>query len=61
MKATNPQQCLLYKLKGTARNIIGNEATIAEIVSKLNSTVKGESVEVLSAKIMNIRKTSRKV
>ncbi|KAI8123988.1 hypothetical protein CVS40_5815 [Lucilia cuprina] len=47
------------KLKGTARNLIDNEATITEIIGKLNSTVKGESVEVLSSKIMKIRQNNK--
>lgn len=47
------------KLKGNARNLINNEATIIEIINKLKATVKGESVEVISAKIMNIRQNSK--
>lgn len=47
------------KLKGTARNLIENEGTILEIISKLRATVKGESVEVLTAKIMNTRQNNK--
>lgn len=47
------------KLKGTARNLINSETTLAEIVSKLKGSVKGESVSVLSAKLMNIRQSGK--
>lgn len=47
------------KLKGNARNLIENESTIQEVVGKLSRSVKGESVEVLSAKIMNIKQNSK--
>lgn len=40
-------------LKGTGRKLTTNESTLAEISTKLKSTVKGESVEVLTAKILN--------
>ena len=43
------------KLRGNARNLISDESTISQIISKLETHVKGESVEVLSAKIMNVR------
>jgi len=42
------------KLKGVARNLIGNETTITKDISRLKSNVKGETVEVLSAKLMNL-------
>lgn len=47
------------KLKGNARNLINNESTISEIISKLNCSVKGESVEVLTAKIMNTKQNNK--
>lgn len=47
------------KLKGTARNLINNETTISDIINKLNNTVKGESVEVLTAKIMNTKQNNK--
>lgn len=47
------------KLKGTARNLINNESTISEIIDKLKISVKGESVEVLTAKIMNIKQNNK--
>ncbi|XP_017474117.1 PREDICTED: LOW QUALITY PROTEIN: uncharacterized protein LOC108364783 [Rhagoletis zephyria] len=47
------------KLKGNARNLIENEATIQDVIRKLTSSVKGESVEVLSAKILNIRQNNK--
>ncbi|XP_041448638.1 uncharacterized protein LOC121404090 [Drosophila obscura] len=47
------------KLKGTARNFVGNETTLQQIISKLKTTVKGESVEVLSAKLMNLKQKSK--
>lgn len=47
------------KLKGNARNLIDTETTISEIITKLNRSVKGESVEVLAAKIMSIRQNNK--
>lgn len=47
------------KLRGTARNIIGNEATLEQVINKLKTSVKGESVEVLTAKIMNIQQSNK--
>ena len=47
------------KLKGTGRDLIENESTISEIISKLRATVKGESVEVLTDKIMNTRQNNK--
>lgn len=62
LKGTHEQvavSIIKTKLKGTARNLIDNESSIAEIVNKLKNSVKGESVEVLSAKIMNIRQNNK--
>ncbi|XP_036321604.1 uncharacterized protein LOC118735764 [Rhagoletis pomonella] len=47
------------KLKGTARNFISNETTIQEIKRKLKNAIKGESVEVLTAKLLNIQQRSK--
>jgi len=47
------------KLKGTARNLITNETTLQQIISKLKASVKGESVEVLTAKILNIKQQGK--
>ena len=47
------------KLKGITRKLLGNETTIAEIINKLNAIVESESVEVLSAKIMNIKSSGK--
>jgi len=47
------------KLKGTARNLITNETTLAAVRLKLKSAVKGESVEVLTAKILNTKQNGK--
>jgi len=47
------------KLKGVARNLVGNETTITEVISRLRSNVKGETVEVLSAKLMNLQQRNK--
>ncbi|XP_037930617.1 uncharacterized protein LOC119665468 [Teleopsis dalmanni] len=47
------------KLKGTARNLITNELTVEAIIQKLQSSVKGESTEVINAKMMNVRQNSK--
>jgi len=47
------------RLKGVARNLVGNEKTIPEVISRLKSHVKGETVEVLSAKLMNLQQRSK--
>jgi len=47
------------KLKGVARNLIGNETTITEVISRLRGNVKGETVEVLSAKLMNLQQRNK--
>lgn len=47
------------KLKGNARNLLENESTIQEVIGKLSGSVKGESVEVLSAKILNIKQNNK--
>jgi len=43
------------KLKGASRNLITNETTLQQIIARLKASVKGESVEVLTAKILNIK------
>lgn len=47
------------KLKSNARNLINSEKNISEIIATLTRTVKGESVEVIAAKIMNVRQNSK--
>lgn len=44
------------KLKGAARNLItGNETTLSEMSAQLKLAVKGESVDVVSAKIQHLK------
>jgi len=43
------------KLKDHARNLIDNENLISEIIEKLKNKVKGESVDVISAKLLNFQ------
>lgn len=43
------------KLKGSIRNLIVDETSIQQIIQKLKTSIKTESVEVLTAKIMNIK------
>jgi len=47
------------KLKGHVRNLISNEQTIAAIITQLSSAVKGESVEVISAKLLNLQQRNK--
>lgn len=47
------------KLKGKARNLVTNESTLSSIIEKLKSTVKGESTELIAAKIMNIKQYNK--
>lgn len=47
------------KLNGTARNLLSSETTIAAIMAKLKASIKGESVEVVSAKLFNVRQGSK--
>lgn len=47
------------KLKGSARNLISNESSLAQIINTLKNSVKGESVEVLIAKLMNLRQKNK--
>lgn len=47
------------KLKGTARNLISSEGTIKDIIITLRKSVKGESTEVITAKILNIRQGNK--
>lgn len=47
------------KLKGCARNLISNEATITAIIDTLTTKIKGESVDVISAKIMNLQQKNK--
>lgn len=47
------------KLKGNARNLINSESTLIEIVAKLKTSVKGDSVKVLTAKLMNVKQSGK--
>jgi len=47
------------KLKGHARNLIDNENSISEIIEKLKNKVKGESVDVISAKLLNLQQRQK--
>lgn len=47
------------KLRGHARNLINKETTIAQIIGKLKNSVKGESVDVISAKIQNLKQHNK--
>lgn len=47
------------KLTGSARNLVSNETTINEVARKLKGSVKGESTEVLTAKLMNVKQNNR--
>jgi len=47
------------KLKGHARNLIDNENSISEIIEKLKNKVKGESVDAISAKILNLQQRQK--
>lgn len=47
------------RIKGHTRYLITNESTIAEIMDKLKKSIKGESVELLTAKIRNIQKKNK--
>jgi len=49
------------KLKGHARNLIDNENSTSEIIEKLKNKVKGESVDVISAKLLNIQQRQKTV
>lgn len=47
------------KLKGNARNLIDGETTITDIMNTLKRRIKGESVEVISAKMLNIKQNNK--
>lgn len=47
------------KVKGRARNLISNEQRISAIVTHLSKAVEGESVEVISAKLLNLQQKSK--
>ena len=62
LKGTHEQTAISLiktKLKGNARNFISNEQTIAAIITTLSSVVKGESVEVISAKLLNLQQKNK--
>lgn len=47
------------KLKGLARNLISNEDSLRRIIDTLKNSVKGESVEVITAKLMNLKQRNK--
>lgn len=47
------------KLKGTSRNLITNETSLDQIITTLRSKVKGESAEVVTAKLMNLKQKTK--
>lgn len=47
------------KLKGSARILISDENTIQSIIAKLKTTVRGETVDVVNAKLMNVRQQGK--
>ncbi|XP_037952485.1 homeobox protein 4-like [Teleopsis dalmanni] len=47
------------KLKGTARQIITTENSILAIINALKTNIKGESVAVLTAKLMNLQQKNK--
>jgi len=47
------------KLKDHARNLIDNENSISEIVNKLKNKDKGESVDVISVKLLNLQQRQK--
>lgn len=47
------------KLKGAARNLISNETTLLTVITKLKSSIKGETVDVVTAKLMNVRQQNK--
>lgn len=47
------------KLKGTARNLVSTETTLQDIISKLKVSIKGETVDVVTAKLMNVRQQNK--
>lgn len=53
------QSIIKSRLKGVARNLVENETTIAEVISRLKSNVKGVTVDVLSAKLMNLQQLNK--
>ena len=47
------------KLTGSTRNVISDEQTVDAIVATLKKKIKGESTEVISAKILNVKQNSK--
>lgn len=47
------------KLKGNSRNLLDSETTIQSIIEKLTACVKGETIDVISAKIFNIKQSGK--
>lgn len=48
------------KLKGTAINLLkGTETTLQQVIQSLKENVKGESIDVITAKLMNVKQVSK--
>lgn len=47
------------KLKGAARNLISTETTLQAVVEKLKTSIKGETVDVVTARLMNVRQQNK--
>lgn len=47
------------KLTGTARNLISTEATISDVKQTLQKKIKGDSTDVLMAKLLNIKQSGK--
>jgi len=52
-------QLVKTKLVGKARHLVTNESTLEEIIAKLKATVKGESTELITAKILNVKQNHK--
>lgn len=52
-------QLIKTKLLGTARNYITEETTIQQIIAKLRSSIKGESAESITCKILNTKQLNK--
>lgn len=47
------------KLKGAVRNLICTETTLQHVITKLKTSIKGETVDVVTAKLMNVRQQNK--
>lgn len=48
------------KSKGSARNCVGNEGTLAKVIAALLANVKAESASLIESKMMNITQSKKK-